>query len=400
MPSDPLISRTIGNYTIISRLGRGGMATVYRARQVNMQRDVALKVMSDELADDPQFIQRFEREAQFIAKLEHPRILPVHDFGHEDDVIYLVMRLIEGDSLYDRLLEGPLSLATAARYTNQIAEALDYAHMQGVIHRDLKPNNVLLDELDNVYLMDFGLAKLIASSTHLTQTGAVLGTPQYMAPEQWRGEPVDARTDIYALGVILYEMLVGRTPFESDTPYTLMYKHINDAPPPPREVQPDLPETVSEVILKALAKDRNARYSAAGELARALTTVVQAADIEGADGLVAPPLVVIPESAPEPAAEAPHPPAPSPLDGEGEKVSRAEAEAGSPAVEAAESADAEPVAQVEVAPVQAAPETGKPDVGAEKVVPPPAVPVLAVPEAIKPPPPAMILPPPALVPPK
>ncbi len=275
--SDPLISQTLGNYEIVGKLGKGGMATVYRARQRNMQRDVAIKVMSADLAADPEFIARFEREAHVIARLEHPRILPVHDFGHEGELFYLVMRLVEGESLYYRLKRGPLPLKTAARYLTQIAEALDYAHAEGVIHRDLKPNNILIDQWDNLYLMDFGLAKIMAATQSLTQTGVVLGTPAYMAPEVWRGEPVDARTDVYALGVILYEMVLCHTPFEPDTPFTLMYKHINDPPPSPRETMPDLPVEVEQVILKALAKDKDARYQSAGELARAFNEVVRVA---------------------------------------------------------------------------------------------------------------------------
>jgi len=275
MSSDPLLSRTIGNYQIVDRLGKGGMATVYRARQVNMQRDVAIKIMSADLAQDPQFVARFEREAQVIAHLEHPRILPVHDFGHEGELFYLVMRLIEGDTLYQRLLDDALPVDVAARFVAQIAEALDYAHAEGVIHRDLKPNNILIDAWDNLYLMDFGLAKMVASSSNLTETGAVLGTPAYMAPEQWRGAPVDARTDVYALGVILYEMVAGETPFETDTPYSLMYKHLNDPPPPLRDRLPDLPEAAERVILKALAKDMAGRYQSAGDLARAFVSAVE-----------------------------------------------------------------------------------------------------------------------------
>lgn len=311
MSSDPLLGQVIGNYQIEERLGRGGMATVYRARQLNMQRDVAIKIMSAELADDPQFVARFEREAQVIAALEHPRILPVHDFGHEGDLFYLVMRLVEGETLYERMLNGPLSPQAAARLIDQIAEALDYAHERGVIHRDLKPNNILLDEYDNVYMMDFGLAKLLAVSSPLTETGMVLGTPAYMAPEQWRGDPVDARTDVYALGVILYEMVCGQPPFESaDTPFTLMYKHLNDTPVPPRAILPSLPEGVDAVILRALAKDPAARYPSASALARAF-----AAALEGAapEPVVAPSLSSADGSIPLPDKIAPPvPPLPVP----------------------------------------------------------------------------------------
>ncbi|HML22633.1 MAG TPA: serine/threonine-protein kinase, partial [Aggregatilinea sp.] len=281
MSTDPLLARTLGNYEIVGRLGRGGMATVYRAHQLNMQRDVAIKVMSVELASNPQFVSRFEQEAHVIAHLEHPRILPVHDYGHDGDYFYIVMRLVEGETLFERLQRGQLSLKEAARFTGQIGEALDYAHSRGIIHRDLKPNNVLIDAWDNTYLMDFGLAKLIASSQQLTASGAVLGTPAYMSPEQWRGGEVDARTDVYALGVMLYEMVLGQPPFDSETPYSLMYKHLNDLPTPPREIMPGLPPAVEACLMKALEKDPPKRYQSAGELARAFRAAVGEGEAEG-----------------------------------------------------------------------------------------------------------------------
>jgi serine/threonine-protein kinase len=352
--SDPLISQTLGNYEIVGKLGKGGMATVYRARQRNMQRDVAIKVMSADLAADPEFVARFEREAHVIARLEHPRILPVHDFGHEGELFYLVMRLVEGESLYYRLKRGPLPLPTVAHYLTQIAEALDYAHAEGVIHRDLKPNNILIDQWDNLYLMDFGLAKIMAATQSLTQTGVVLGTPAYMAPELWRGEPVDARTDVYALGVILYEMVLGHTPFESDTPFTLMYKHINDPPPSPRETMPDLPVEVEQVILKALAKDKDARYQSAGELARAFNEVVRVAG-------------TLPQRVPP--ADEPAPPAVAPEPATGESA---------------------PVAGVfDVAKEKSSP-------AAQDVAPPAPEPAIAAPEEIVPPPAQIVPPPPPL----
>ncbi|MBZ0122986.1 MAG: serine/threonine protein kinase, partial [Roseovarius sp.] len=195
MASDDLINQRLGQYEIAAVLGRGGMATVYLARQTSMDRDVAIKVMARELADDEQFIARFQHEAQVIARLQHPHILPVIDFGREGKNIYIVMRLVRGGSLDDRLKSGPLDLPLASRMLAQIASALTFAHEQGIIHRDLKPNNVLLDERDNAYLTDFGIAKMLAGTSKLTATGNILGTPAYMAPEQWRGEGVDARTD-------------------------------------------------------------------------------------------------------------------------------------------------------------------------------------------------------------
>jgi serine/threonine-protein kinase len=189
-----------------------------------MDRDVAIKVISGQLADDETFIPRFEREARLIARLQHVHILPVYDFGREEHLLYLVMRLVEGGSLDQRLRDGPLPPAQAAHLFSQIGSALGYAHREGIVHRDIKPSNILLDKNGDPYLMDFGIAKLLGGSS-LTATGVAVGTPSYMAPEQWRGGDIDARTDIYALGVMLYEMLTGRLPFQGETPSVLMYKH-------------------------------------------------------------------------------------------------------------------------------------------------------------------------------
>ncbi len=313
MASDDLINQVLGRgqYQIRSVLGRGGMATVYLARQASMERDVAVKVMAPELADDEQFVARFEHEAQLIARLQHPHILPVIDFGREGKHIYIVMQLVRGGSLDDRLSRGPLPLPLAARMLNQIASALTFAHEQGIVHRDLKPNNVLLDERDNAYLTDFGIAKMLAGTTKLTATGNVLGTPAYMAPEQWRGDPVDARTDIYALGIMLYEMVLGQLPFQGDTPYTLMYKHFNDAPPPPREKNPAIDPRVEAVILRALAKNADDRYQSAEAMAddfanavRSMGKAAPAPDMEAT--------VLGEEAAPPTAMPARTPPRPTP----------------------------------------------------------------------------------------
>ena len=257
----------LGPYRLVEPIGEGGMATVYRAYQPSMDRFVALKILPAHYATDPSFMERFRQEARVIARLEHPNIIPVHDFGEQDNITYLVMRYLQAGSLKDILRAGPLPLADTVRVTTQVAGALDYAHRQGIIHRDIKPANVLIDADGNAFLTDFGIAKMLEGNIGLTATGGAVGTPAYMAPEQSLGEPVDARSDIYALGVTLYEMLTGRAPYDADTPVAVILKHLHEPLPLPRQFNPDIPEQVERVVLRAMAKARNDRFASASEMA-------------------------------------------------------------------------------------------------------------------------------------
>ncbi|MCC6972473.1 MAG: protein kinase [Anaerolineae bacterium] len=272
---DAFIGKKLGQYEVISRLGAGGMATVYRARQTSVERDVAIKLIRADMINDEQFGERFRREAKTIATLSHPHILKVFDYGQEGNVAYLVMELLEGGSLAHQLRhEGPLPAARASRMLDQVASALDYAHQMGIIHRDLKPDNVLLDRLQNAFLTDFGIAKLLNESTNITRTGMMMGTPAYMAPELWSGERADARSDIYALGIILYEMLAGKTPYTGDTPFAMMHMHIYEAPPSIYAYNPGLPNGADLIFQRALAKERTARFSSAQQMADAFRNLI------------------------------------------------------------------------------------------------------------------------------
>ncbi len=271
-----LIGKTLGPYRILEQIGVGGMATVYKAYQPSMDRYVAIKVLPHYLStQDEQFLKRFQREARAIAKLEHAHILPVYDYGEHESIPYLAMRYVEAGTLKELIARGPLALDEINRIVGQVGSALDYAHRLGVIHRDVKPGNVLIDDRGDTYLTDFGLARMMEASQHLTASGVGVGTPAYMSPEQSQGVKVDHRSDIYSLGVILYEMVTGRVPYEAETPMAVMLKHITDPLPLPRTVAPDVPEAVELVVLKALAKDPAHRYQTAGELVEALTLAVR-----------------------------------------------------------------------------------------------------------------------------
>ncbi len=260
-------------YELREALGQGGMATVYRAYDPMFEREVALKILNRESLNDPQVRERFERETKIIARLEHAAIVPVYDVGRDRDQLFYVMRYMTGGSLVERIQRGMLSLAEIAHILQRIAAALDYAHHKGIIHRDLKPGNILFDEESQAYISDFGIAKFAQVASQLTSSG-IIGTPTHMSPEQARGEEVDGRTDIYSLGVILFEMLSGKTPFEATTPLGMAYKHASEPPPHIRDVNPNLPAGVEPIISKVLAKDRNQRYSSGTELADAFVATL------------------------------------------------------------------------------------------------------------------------------
>ncbi len=275
-----MIGTRLGPYELVEEIGKGGMATVYRAYQPSMDRPVAVKVIQRTVADDATGLERFQREARLIAKLEHPHLLPVYDYNSAHDPPYIVMRFIKGGTLKDRLTTGPLPFHVIVSLTRQIATALDYAHRQGIIHRDLKPSNIMLDEEGNAFLTDFGIARLMVASSGgagLTQTGLSMGTPGYMAPEQGMGQSnVGPAADLYSLAVMLFEMLTGGRPFEAETPMAVVLKHIQEPPPKASSRNAQVPVEVDGVLLRALAKKPEERFATAAELAQALSSALSA----------------------------------------------------------------------------------------------------------------------------
>lgn len=270
-----MIGRTLGTYRIVEQIGMGGMATVYKAYDPNTDRHVAIKTLPQQYSKDPTFRARFEIEAKAIAGLEHINILPVHAYGEEDGIAYMVMRYLDTGSLSDLIKRSPLPLAECSRIVGQVASALDYAYSKGVLHRDVKSSNILIDQQGNAFLTDFGIAKIIESTVDLTGSG-LIGTPQYMSPEQIRGvKDLTSASDQYSLGVVLYEMVTGQTPYQAETPMAVIQMQLMDSPlSPPRSLRPDLPAETENVILKALAKSPDDRFSSSTAMAIAFSNTV------------------------------------------------------------------------------------------------------------------------------
>lgn len=280
MTDDPLVGKRLGAYQILEPIGQGGMATVYKAMQTAMNRVVAIKILSPQMASNATFAARFKQEAQMIASLEHAHILPVFDLGEQDGVLFIAMRYMGFGSVQSRLTDGKIALRDVARWIEQMASALDYAHERGVIHRDVKPSNVLIDAQDNAFLADFGIAKWMEGSINLTGS-SVIGTPQYMSPEQGQGLKIDGRSDEYALAVMAYEMIVGHPPFEAETPLAVVLKHVTEPLTPPSAINPRVPEAVSEAVVKALNKNPDDRYPTTTAFAEALSHAIHTAPIPG-----------------------------------------------------------------------------------------------------------------------
>ncbi len=277
------IGKMIGAYQVVEQIGRGGMATVFKAYQPSMDRYVAIKILPSHFTEDESFVGRFTQEARTLARLEHPHILPVHDYGEQEGTTYLVMRYIKAGTLKDLITrKGPMEPEQAVRVLSEVSSALDYAHSQDVIHRDIKPSNILIDERGNTFLTDFGIAKLVADTAQFTASGAIIGTPAYMSPEQGMGQPVDHRCDLYSLGVVLYELLTGRVPFEAETPLAVLLKHVNAPLPLPRQIRPELPEGVERVILKAMAKAPEDRFESARQMVDALAAAAHPVEVDAA----------------------------------------------------------------------------------------------------------------------
>ena len=300
-----------GNYRIVERAGRGGMATVYKAYQAALARYVAIKVLPEYLVDEPGFLARFQREAVAVAGLRHPSIPAVFDYGTIDDVTYIVTEYIDGGTLSEQL-GSPLPPEYVVEVLRPIASALDYAHARNVVHRDIKPPNILMTRDGRPILNDFGIAEIMGSEAKISSTGTIIGTPQYMAPEQCAGEPVGPPVDVYALSVVAYEMLTGRVPFIAATPAAVILAQIHDPLPPPRSINPEISDRVEGVLLKGLAKAPADRFHTASAMVGALAEAAResGAVVPPAEGPTRPMAAAATPAAaprPEPAPQAPVP---------------------------------------------------------------------------------------------
>ncbi|MBV8258695.1 MAG: Stk1 family PASTA domain-containing Ser/Thr kinase [Actinobacteria bacterium] len=302
MATDPLIDSLFdGRYRILRKLGAGGMANVYLAEDQELGRRVAIKILNDRHANDEQFVERFRREAKNAAALSHPNIVSIYDRGEAEGTYYIAMEYLDGRSLKELILSrGPAPVNVAVEYARQILSALRFAHRHGIVHRDIKPHNVLVDNEGRVKVTDFGIAR--AGTSQMTEAGSIVGTAQYLSPEQARGTDVDPRSDLYSLGVVLYELLTGETPFEGDTPVEIAMKHLSTTPEPPSSHRPDIPRELDWVVMRALAKDPDERYQSADEMDADLERVARGAPVaaqteESATQIIRRPAVVPPVAA-------------------------------------------------------------------------------------------------------
>ena len=291
MVSRSLVGKTIGKYKIVEHLGRGGMAEVYKGYQESLDRHVAIKLMHSFLAEDQDFLGRFQREARAMAALNHPNIVSVYDFDVQNETYYIVMEYVSGGTLKDRLealaLKGErLSLATAVQIVLEIADALSYAHSRSMVHRDIKPGNIMINADGRAVLTDFGIAKILSGPSY-TATGAMIGTPAYMSPEQGLGQPGDERSDLYSLGVLFYQMATGRLPYDADTPLAVVLKHVSDPIPSLESFNPDIPHAVQELIYTSMAKKPEQRFQSAHEMAKELRELIRTEDLGLAQALPA-----------------------------------------------------------------------------------------------------------------
>src|ERR687895_1923392 len=271
--SDTLINTLFdGRYRILRRLGTGGMANVYLAEDEELGRRVAIKILNDRHASDESFVERFRREAKNAAGLSHPNIVSIYDRGEAEGTYYIAMEYLEGRSLKELIVaRGPAPVHLAVDYARQILAAIRFAHRHGIVHRDIKPHNVLVDGEGRLKVTDFGIAR--AGASQMTEAGAIVGTAQYLSPEQARGAAVDQRSDLYSIGVVLYEMLTGNVPFTGDTPVEIAMKHLSDTPRPPSTIRPEIPPDLDMIVLRALAKNPDDRFQTAEEMDAELARV-------------------------------------------------------------------------------------------------------------------------------